>query len=457
MCAAIRHRGPDATGYGLYGAAALGNTRLRIIDLSEAANQPISNEDRNIHVVFNGEIYNYRELRQDLVRADHRFYSQSDTEVLVHLYEEMGTSFVEKLDGMFALALWDERNQRLVLARDRAGKKPLFYYHSDDIFAFGSEIKALVTDQRVPTELAIEYLPAYLSFGYVPCPFTFYRNIRQVPPGHFLVLDAAGLRVEPFWQLRMQPQGSIRLEEACEQLRYLLRQAVKKLLISDVPLGVLLSGGLDSSIVTALASEEIPKVKTFCAVFPEDPTFNEAHFARVVARRFGTDHHEPEVRPQAVDIVDKLIYHHDQPFMDSSAVPTYLISQLAREHVTVALNGDGGDELFAGYKRFWAVLQMQKLPEWASGSAGWLLPLLSSNHGRLGQRLRRWADTCACPSGTVTRVTAAIFSASWTSLSVQKFAASLLILCSVTVPRTERQVVSRRWLDYCSLTTASTS
>lgn len=397
MCAAIRHRGPDDTGYGLYGQTALGNTRLKIIDLSAAGNQPVSNERRNIHVVQNGEIYNFQDLRNELTRAGHQFRSQTDTEVLVHLYEEMGPSFVEKLDGMFAIALWDETKLRLVLARDRAGKRPLFYYHDNNILAFGSEIKALLAHPLVPAEVASEYLPAYLSFGYVPCPYTFYRGIRQIEPGHVAVLEAGRFRLEAFWQLRMDPR-EIGFEDACAEIRTLVTRAVKKRLISDVPLGVLLSGGLDSSIVVAAASKEISGLKTFSAVFPDEPAFNEAGYARIVATHFGTDHHELEVRPQAADLFEKLVFHHDQPYMDSSAVPTYLISRLAREHVTVALNGDGGDELFAGYKRFWAVLQLQKWPSWMFRVAGSLAPVLArSNHARLRQRLLRWTDTADLP------------------------------------------------------------
>jgi asparagine synthase (glutamine-hydrolysing) len=397
MCAAIGHRGPDVTGYRLYGRAALGNTRLKVIDLSSNANQPVSNEDGTIHVVFNGEIYNYRELRSELVRGGHRFRSQTDTEVLVHLYEEMGPSFVKELDGMFALAVWDERVQQLLLARDRVGKKPLFYYEGAEFLAFASEIKALIAHPRVPAEVETKLLSACLSFGYVPCPRTLYRGIHQLPPGHFAVLRGHKLRIEAFWQLQMHPSNGIRFQDACEEVRVLLRNAVKKRLVSDVPLGVLLSGGVDSSIVAALASAEVAKLKTFCAVFPEDPVFNEAEFARVVAKRFATDHHELEVRPQASDLIEKLVYHHDQPFVDSSAVPTYLISRLARQHVTVVLNGDGGDETFAGYKRFWNALMLQQIPRWASRSAGRLFSLLPLRKTRLQQRLRRLADISLRP------------------------------------------------------------
>jgi asparagine synthase (glutamine-hydrolysing) len=410
MCAAIRHRGPDNTGYGLYGPTALGSTRLKIIDLSTAANQPASNERRNIHVVLNGEIYNYRDLRERLLAAGHQFSSHSDTEVLVHLYEDMGPSFVEKLDGMFAIALWDDVKQQLVLARDRAGKRPLFYYHDDNLFAFGSEIKALLAHQLVPSEMAAEFLSVYLSFGYVPCPFTFYRGIHQIDPGHVAVLSAGRFHSEPFWTLRMAPRGRIPIEQACEEIRSLVHKAVKKRLISDVPLGVLLSGGLDSSIVVAAASEELNGLKTFSAVFPDEPAFNEARYARVVAERFGTDHHELEVRPHASELFETLVYHHDQPFMDSSAVPTFLISRLAREHVTVALNGDGGDELFAGYARFWAVGRLQRSPSWVFRLAGSVAPALErSNKARLRQRLLRWTDTARFPAADRYAVYASLF------------------------------------------------
>ncbi len=402
MCAAIRHRGPDATGYGLYGRAALGNTRLKIIDLSEAANQPVSNEDRSIHVVFNGEIYNYRGLRENLIRSGHRLRTQSDTEVLVHLYEEEQeeTRFVQQLDGMFALALWDERKQQLLLARDRPGKKPLFYYQGEGLFAFASEIKALLTCPNVPSEVAAEFLPAYLSFGYVPCPHTLYRGIHQLPPGHLAILAAGGrLHIKPYWRLRMQPDESIQFEDACEQVRLLTRQAVRKRLVSDVPLGVLLSGGVDSSIVTGLASQELGKVKTFCAAFPEDPAFDETRYARIVARHFATDHHELEIRPQTADLIEKLVYHHDQPFMDSSAVPTYLISQLARQHVTVVLNGDGGDELFAGYARFFATLLGEGFPRWLLRCAREVLEPMPFGHTRLWSRLLRFTENSLLPAG----------------------------------------------------------
>jgi asparagine synthase (glutamine-hydrolysing) len=365
----LAHRGPDSAGAFVSpsGGAGLAFRRLRIIDLTANANQPMPNEDGSVQVVFNGEIYNFRELRRGLAGRGHHFRSNSDTETIVHLYEEKGAECVAELDGMFAIAIWDARASRLTLARDRVGKKPLFYYRSNQIFAFASEIKALLAHPDIDAEIDQETIPHYLIHGYVPHPATFYKDVRHVEPGSYMTIEADGrVASRRYWQLDYPPPSDVSStsrEDAIAGIRERLAAAVERRLISDVPLGAFLSGGIDSTIVVGLMSRFATEpVRTFSIGFDGDDAYDETAYARLAAERFKTNHTEFRVAPSAVDLIDTLIWHYDGPFGDSSAVPTYLVSKLAREHVTVVLTGDGGDELFAGYRRFWAALQFERLP-----------------------------------------------------------------------------------------------
>lgn len=370
MREALVHRGPDSAG--LYLApdrrAGLGFRRLRIIDLSRDADQPMANEDGAVQVVFNGEIYNFRELRHELEQKGHHFRSRADTEVIVHLYEEDGASAIARLDGMFALAIWDERAKRLVLARDRAGKKPLFYSQTPDTFVFASEIKAFFCLDDVPMEIDSHAVPQYFIHGFVPFPRTLYRNVWQVEPATILTVEADGrVARQVYWQLRLRPASSVSApvseQDAATTVRDLVTRAVERRLISDVPLGAFLSGGIDSTIVVGVMSGLLDApIRTFSIGFAGDPAYDETAYAREVSQRFRTDHTEFKVTPSAVDVVDTLIWHHDGPFGDASAIPTYLISRLTRQHVTVVLTGDGGDEVFAGYLRFAAAVAADRLP-----------------------------------------------------------------------------------------------
>ena len=390
MCHVLNHRGPDDHGWIQRGAVGLGNTRLSILDLSPAGHEPLWNEDRSVAVVLNGEIYNFRELRADLVKRGHRFVSHSDTEVIVHLYEDLGSECISKLDGMFAVAIWDERNSRLLLARDRTGKKPLFYFASEEQIVFGSEIKALFAVEGVPRELCTEYLPEFLALGYVPTPRTLYRNIYQLEPATILIVERNGSRTFcKYWDLKFSPKR-ISETQAKEELRYLLKNAVARRLVADVPIGAFLSGGIDSSVIVALMSELCEKpVHTFCVGFDAGADWDERRYARLVADRYETEHRELVVGSQSIDLVEDLVRYHDQPFMDSSAVPTYLVSKFAREHVTVALTGDGGDELFAGYQRFRAVLLTEQIPDFCFGLAKKCAPLVKRLSAKQGRRLVR--------------------------------------------------------------------
>jgi len=371
MVSSLHHRGPDDRGTywgrGMTCTVFLGHTRLSVLDLSDAGHQPICNETGRIWAVFNGEIYNFLALRAELEAQGHVFRSKTDSEVLVHAYEQYGDEFVRRLDGMFAFALWDQDRERLLLARDRAGKKPLYYTSTSKAFAFGSEIKALLADPEVPRDLNEQAIPLYFTYGYVPCPETFYRGIAQVPPASYLVVERAQIK-GPFsyWTLRYPLEGQERRVSeaaACHEIRKLLEAAVERRLLSDVPLGAFLSGGIDSSIVVGLMSRLMGRrVKTFSIGFTGDKDLDETPFSRLVAGHFKTDHTEFIVEPKAFDLVEKLLTHHDQPYGDSSAIPTYLLSKLTREHVTVALNGDGGDEVFGGYERFLGAVMAERLP-----------------------------------------------------------------------------------------------
>jgi asparagine synthase (glutamine-hydrolysing) len=359
----LDHRGPDASGVYARGAGAIGQNRLAVIDLDTGA-PPITNEDGTLGVVLNGEIYNYGELRDELRGRGHRLATRGDTEVIVHLAEELDPrSLARQLEGMFAFAVWDSRRERLILGRDRLGKKPLYYWEGGGALVFGSEIKAVLADPRVPRRLDRDAIPAYLAFGYVPTPRTFFEGVCSVPPGHTLVKDGHGLvRVEPYWEPAVpSPGGVARLElsldEAAGEVRRLVRAAVARRMAADVPIGAFLSGGIDSSTVVGVMAELSPApVRTFTIGFADSEGFDERPYARLAAERFGTDHVEHVVQPDAVDLIERLVWHHDQPFGDSSAIPTFILSELTRSQVTVALCGDGGDELFAGYKRFTAAL-----------------------------------------------------------------------------------------------------
>jgi len=347
----IVHRGPDDEGIYVGPGIGLGFRRLSIIDLA-GGHQPISNEDGRIWVMLNGEIYNYPELRKDLESRGHRFATRSDTETIVHLYEEYGAQCFSRLRGMFAVVLWDSRKEKLLLARDRVGKKPLFYFADNRRILFGSELKAILAADSLPRVLDHQALSDYFSLGYIPAPKTIYRSIRKVLPGHYLEASASGIRETSYWELSFGNVENRSEEEWCELLRHELCEATRVRLMSDVPLGAFLSGGLDSSSVVAMMSHLMKRPVTTCSIGFEEQEYNEANFARQVAQQFHTDHHEEVVRPNALEILNKLVWHYDEPFADSSAIPTYYVSRAARRHVTVALGGDGGDESFAGYRRY---------------------------------------------------------------------------------------------------------
>jgi asparagine synthase (glutamine-hydrolysing) len=354
MCAAIRHRGPDDDGFYVQGAVGLGMRRLAIIDL-KSGQQPIHNQDRTAWIVFNGEIYNYRELRDKLEKLGHTFYTNSDTEAIVHAYDQYGADCPKHLRGMFAFAIWDSRTQELFLARDRVGKKPLLYAQVNGQFIFGSEFSALLQHPDIGKDVDAEALDHYLSFMCVPAPLTAYRAIRKLEPGHSLRWRKGEIKIERYWQPDFSKKLDISEQEAGERAIAILRDAVKVRLMSEVPLGAFLSGGIDSSAVVALMSEESSTpVKTFSIGF-EEQDYSELHHARRVAEHVGADHHEFIVRPDAFEVLPLLVEHYGEPFADSSAIPTYYVARETRKHVTVALNGDGGDESFAGYERYAAM------------------------------------------------------------------------------------------------------
>lgn len=349
MARVLSHRGPDGEGVWIAGHVGLAHRRLAIIDLRTLAAQPMSNEDGSIWITFNGEIYNFRELRADLASQGHRFRTHSDTEVIVHAYEEYGRGCLDRLRGMFAVAIWDARTQTLLLARDRLGKKPLFYFAGHDRLLFGSEIKALLADRSIPIQPNPVALDHFLALGYIPAPLTAFLGIRKLPAGHWLELRDGRLELGRYWKLHYTPKRQRSMVEAIDELRWQLTEAVRLRLISDVPLGAFLSGGVDSSAVVACMAHAMPgAVKTFAVGF-EDAAFDERPFARVVAERYGTDHTELVVNAPVQDLLPRMVWHYDEPFGDASAVPSYAIAELTRQHVTVVLNGDGGDENFAGY------------------------------------------------------------------------------------------------------------
>ena len=345
------HRGPDDGGVFVGPGIGLGHRRLSIIDLA-GGHQPMSNEDDTVWVLLNGEIYNYPELRANLLHKGHKFKTKSDTEAIVHLYEERGEDCFADLRGMFAIAIWDSRNRKLVLARDRVGKKPLFCAADGRGIIFGSELKALLAADHLAREIDECALSDYFSFGYIPAPKTIYRAVRKIRPGHFLTASASGVEERPYWDLSFGHVEQRSEQEWCERLRHELCEATRVRLMSDVPLGAFLSGGIDSSSVVATMGRLMKRAVTTCSIRFDEEEFNEAPYAEQVAKLFGTDHHVRTVQPDAVGIMSKLAWHYDEPFADSSAIPTYYVSKIAREKVTVALGGDGGDEAFAGYRRY---------------------------------------------------------------------------------------------------------
>src|SRR4028119_2135236 len=351
MCEAIRHRGPDEDGFYHGTGVGLAMRRLAIIDL-KSGQQPMYNADRTAAIVFNGEIYNYKEVRAELERLGHTFQTNCDTEVIVHAYDEYGADCPKHLRGMFAFAIWDERREELFLARDRVGKKPLLYARVGEGLVFGSEFSALLLHPDVSREIDREAIHHYLTFMCVPAPLTAYRDIRKLEPGHTLRYTRDGeIKLERYWQPDFSHKTTMSEEEAGERAVEILREAVRVRLMSEVPLGAFLSGGVDSSAVVALMSEvSSTPVKTFSIGF-EEQDFSELHHARRVAEHVGAEHHEFIVRPDAMEVLPTLVEHYGEPYADSSAIPTYYVSRETRRHVTVALNGDGGDECFAGYER----------------------------------------------------------------------------------------------------------
>ena len=380
MTDAVAHRGPDAAGYYRAAGVGLGHRRLSIIDLS-TGDQPLANEDGTIQVIFNGEIYNFAEVRAELVAHGHRFRTGSDTEIIVHGYEQWGDRCVERFRGMFAFAVWDASRRRLLLARDRVGVKPLYYAElPGEGIVFGSEIKSLLADPEVPRDWRPEAIDQYLTLLYVPAPDTVYRGIRKLPPAHVLVAEGGRTRVSRYWDLTFTGDGDPAREDAyLEELDHLLAEAVKLRLVSDVPLGAFLSGGIDSSTVVAYMKEVSETAPVTISVGFDNDKFDEVRHAESVARHLGCEFHALTANPRVEDLLPKLAWHFDEPFADSSAVPTYYVSKAARELVTVALSGDGGDELWAGYP--WHTVE-----QWEQRARGTLGP---ARHlaGLLGQAL----------------------------------------------------------------------
>lgn len=394
----IRHRGPDSEGEHIGLDVALGVRRLRIIDL-ETGDQPIASEDGSVVTVFNGEIYGYRELRTGLRTLGHRFGTESDTEVLVHGYETYGDGLLAEIDGMYALAVWDTRRRRLLLARDRLGKKPLLYSRlSDGTLVFGSEFSALLAHPAVSREIDPTAISLYLSLGYIPAPHTAFRAIHKLPPASSLVWQAGNVQSMQYWSPPLPGSLAIGEEDALVELRRLLANAVRSRLVSDVPLGAFLSGGIDSSIIVALMSSETTDVRTFSIGFDES-AYSELAHARRVAERYGTKHEELTVHPNAAEIAPMLVHHFGEPFADSSAIPAYYLSRLTRRHVTVALSGDGADDVFGGYDRHQAMLLTQRLPPLARRSAGTLARLVpaSAEHRSWPTRARRLLTSVSLP------------------------------------------------------------
>ena len=369
MTATLQNRGPDDLGYYLSGPVGLGHRRLSIIDL-ETGHQPLGNEDGSVWIVYNGELYNYPEIRANLEKAGHRFATSSDTEVIVHAYEEYGADCLKAMNGMFAFAIWDNNRERLLLARDRLGIKPLYYARLPHCLLFGSELKALLAHPDFERRLDLTALNLYLSLEYVPSPHSIFKGVNKLPPGHFLLVEGSDVRLERYWDLRLdksEPRSTRTLAECTAEVRQLLYDAVEMELIADVPVGVLLSGGIDSSAVAAMMTRASSRpVPSFSVAF-DDPSFDESAHARLVARHLGTEHHEFRLSADAaLQTLPEIVAGLDEPLGDSSIIPTYCLSRFTKEHVKVALGGDGGDELFGGY----STLQAHRLADYYQ----WLAP-----------------------------------------------------------------------------------
>ncbi len=410
MTDALVHRGPDDQGHWISNShrrmetvdqrwsagVGLGFRRLSIIDL-ETGRQPMSNESGSVRIVFNGEIYNYRELRHRLEGSGHQFSTHSDTETIVHLYEDLGVKAFSHLNGMFAIALWDAEHDRLILARDRLGKKPLFYWHNGSQLYFASELKALVTVPGFPKELDAGAIDAYLTYQYIPHPLSVYQGVKKLAPGHLLVYERGQVHTERYWDIDWSADRSISEFDAAARLKELLDDAIRLRLRSDVPLGAFLSGGIDSSLIVTLAQKHLSEpIRTFSIGFSE-ADHDETAFAQMVADHAGTRHERFEVQPDALDIVDRLAEAYDEPFSDSSAVPTWYLCEMTRRSVTVALSGDGGDELFGGYDRYRALQLSEQLQRWLPigtiRNAWWLKRLPDSSARRsFLRRVRRFCE-----------------------------------------------------------------
>ena len=405
MCDVMQHRGPDDEGTHFAAQTGLGMRRLSIIDLA-SGHQPIHNEDRTVWVVLNGEIYNYRRLRQRLEAKGHRFYTQSDTETIVHLYEEYGEDCVLHLNGMFCFALWDEPRRKLFIARDRAGEKQVYYAMKGGKFVFGSEIKCLLQTDTVSRDMDPTALDAYFTYLYVPAPATLFRDVRELPPAHVLVFDRDGIRTRRYWELEFNLNRSGDVEYFSDAFRERFHEAVRERLVSDVPLGALLSGGIDSSAVVAAMSEYATgPVKTFSIGYGADSSYyDERRYARLVAEQFSTEHHEFVVQPKILEIIPQIVRAFDQPFADSSAIANYYVFAETRKHVTVVLSGLGGDEVAAGYERHLGI-RLQKhyrdLPRWLREKVieRVVNRIPDSRKGnRLVERVKRFVRTGALPS-----------------------------------------------------------
>lgn len=360
MVSSLRHRGPDDSGVWMNSnrKIALGHSRLSIIDLSKAGRQPMFDDSGKIHLIYNGEVYNFKEIRKELEKKGYRFKSNTDTEVVLYAYKEWGTACLNRFNGMFAFGIYDDRKKQIFIARDRVGKKPLYYAQYKGKFVFSSELKSILCDPEFPHEIDYRALNFYLTFGYISFDFTIFKYARKLPPAHMMVYDINSSRtsISPYWNVPESDGKKYREEELLEELEYLLRDAVRLRLVADVPLGAFLSGGLDSSLIVAMMSSAAGKnVKTYSIGF-KDKKYNELPYARIVANYFGTDHTEFIVNPKKFSNIDELIGHFDEPFADSSLIPTYYVSKMTRNYVEVALSGDGGDELFGGYSTYIATL-----------------------------------------------------------------------------------------------------